>query len=396
MKAEFQARYKYLYQNSAAWWKTDLDVAVSGKLPIDDYSSLAGPSLLKQTLGHQNRKYISYIGMTAEYDVNILRLSPFDQKNEVVTPFGTFHRVTYEESHQQTHFLLNTDDQPEVSWEMAKLDAIEAIVAPHGPALVDIYFRIVHPSFPILHKKVFLEKHGRSYREQTPLGLIAVYILALNWWSYSLELSSIKKPDVKELEKMIPQLMSECYRRPKISDLQSGLVLLQRPEYESWTLTGQLVAMAQNLGLHDDCTEWNIPDWERGVRKRVAWALFAQDKWGALIHGRPSHIIEQNWVVRPLEAQDFPETSRDDNEEEGSAEVEKGRLVFINLISLTEILSDILDTFYTLKASKKTQSTAEALEKAKPLQIRLRLWHAELPAQLSMEVTRARKLSSNG
>ncbi|KAK9242008.1 hypothetical protein V1506DRAFT_548871 [Lipomyces tetrasporus] len=66
---------------------------------------------------------------------------------------------------------------------MANLDAIEAIVTPHGSALVDLYFRIVHPSFPIVHKSVFLEKHGRTYRELTPLGLAAVYILALNWWS---------------------------------------------------------------------------------------------------------------------------------------------------------------------------------------------------------------------
>jgi hypothetical protein len=139
------------------------------------------------------------------------------------------------------------------------------------PRSSTVYFRIVHPSFPILHKKVFLEKHGRSYREQTPLGLLAVYLLALNWWSYSLELSSLTKPSVKELERMIPQLISESYRRPKISDLQSCLVLLQRPDAESWTLTGQLVAMAQNLGIHTDCSDWSIPGWERGVRKRVAW-----------------------------------------------------------------------------------------------------------------------------
>ena len=65
------------------------------------------------------------------------------------------------------------------------LDAIERIVAPHGQSLINFYFRIVHPSFPILHKKVFLEKYSRTHREFSPPLLAAVYILTLHWWSYS-------------------------------------------------------------------------------------------------------------------------------------------------------------------------------------------------------------------
>lgn len=238
----------------------------NGQAAVSDYSNLPGPSLLKQTLGHQNRTHVLYVGTTAEFDVDLLKASPFDGKNEFCTNIGTFRRVS-----QHAHFLIRPDPQAEISWEMEKLDVIEAIISPHGPALVDLYFRIVHPSFPILHKKVYLEKHGRSYREQTPLSLIAVYILALNWWSYSLELSGLTKPDVTALEKMIPHLVSESYSRPKISDLQACLVLLQRPEAESWTLTGQLLGMAHKLGIHNDCSDWSIPAWERGVRKRVAW-----------------------------------------------------------------------------------------------------------------------------
>lgn len=365
-------------------------------MPINDYSRLPGPSLLKQTLGHQNRQYTSYLGLTGEFDTAILKLSPFNEKGEDVSTLRTFRRVVQNDWSPQTHFIIKSDTEAEVKWEITCLDEIEAVVTPHGPALVDIYFRIVHPSFPILHKRVFLEKHGRSYRELTPLGLIAVYILALGWWSYSLDLSSLVKPDVKILEQMVPKLMIECYKRPKISDLQAGLVLSQLPEQESWALTAQLVAMAQNLGIHDDCSLWKIPDWERGVRKRVAWALYAQDKWGAMIHGRPSHIVDSNWDVQALEIQDFPETAIDDDDGEGSADVEKGRLIFVHHILLTEILADISATFFTLKASKKIQTTLEVLEQAKPLQIRLKTWYSGLPAQLSIDETKARKLSSTG
>jgi hypothetical protein len=279
---------------------------------------------------------------------------------------------------------------------------VESIVQPHGRALVDLYFRIIHPSFPIMNKKVFLEKYERTFREFTPPILAAVYILALNWWSYTPELVNLPKPDIQKLEKLVPQMMSAVLNRPKLSTVQAGLLLLQRPDGDSWALTGQLVAVAQNLGLYLDCSNWKIPEWERSLRKRLAWGLFMQDKWGALIHGRPSLIHLENWCVKPVEARDFPESSEDDEEEEeGSSDIETGHLTFINMISLTEILTDILDTFFTLRATARLSNEREnamtvTLEKAKPIQLRLKDWHARLPQCLSISETRARKLSPTG
>lgn len=44
-----------------------------------------------------------------------------------------------------------------------------------------------------------------------------------------------------------------------------------------------------------------------------------------MIDRKPSLITDQNWDVRYLEDGDFPETAVDDSDEEGSAEVEKGK-----------------------------------------------------------------------
>jgi hypothetical protein len=252
-----------------------------------------------------------------------------------------------------------------------------------------------------MHKKVFLEKYNRSYREFTPPVLAAVYILALNWWSYNPDLVNLPKPDLQKLEKLVPPMMSAVLNRPKLSTVQAGLLLLQCPDGDSWALTGQLVAVAQNLGLHLDSSRWKIPEWERSLRKRLAWALFVQDKWGALIHGRPSLIHLEDWSVKPLEARDFPETAEDDDDEEGSSEIEQGRLTFIHMISLTEILTDILGTFFTLKATTDLASEGEnamkvTLERAKPIQLRLKEWHSKLPRSLGVGETKARKLSPTG
>jgi hypothetical protein len=285
--------------------------------------------------------------------------------------------------------------------EMADLDAIECVVAPHGPALINLYFRIIHPSFPILHKKVYLEKYSRTHREFSPPLLAAVYILALNWWSYSSDLASLPKPNVKELERLALKTINDVIHRPKLSTVQAGLLLLQRPEGDSWALTAQLVAVGQELGLHLDCFKWKIPDWERGLRKRLAWALFMQDKWGALTHGRPSHIVRSNWAVRPVVKEDFPESAADEDDEEGSAEVEKGIMLFSQMISLTEILSEVLETFYTIKVIQEIENegkdgTRLILEKAKPVQIKLKEWFSRLPGCLRMDSIKVRKLSSTG
>jgi hypothetical protein len=351
---------------------------------------MPGTSLLKETLGHQNRQSSSVIGSTSDFDPSITLNLPFNAKGESLSikTCPTLRRAS-----QNAYFRMRPDTPEEMERELANLDAIEDVIKPHGPELVKLYFRIVHPSFPILHKKVFLEKHSRTYRESTPIGLGAVYLLALNWWSYSPSLSNLPKPHGKELERLVLKSLLEVHTRPKISDLQGGLVLLQHPDVRSWTLTGHLLAMAQNLGLHPD---WRVPDWECGVRKRVAWALYMQDKWGALVYGRPSNIRMDDWDVKPLEVSDFPETAQDDDEEEGSAEIEKGRQTFVQMVALTQIVAEMLGQFFTLKVLRSEKSIHEVLEKAKPIQMRLQAWYANLPSALSIDDTTPRRLSSVG
>jgi hypothetical protein len=319
-------------------------------------------------------------------------LSPFDSKDEYAIPKGTLRRVN-----DNTVFLMLPDQGTQnYEDEVSDLDKIEQLVAPHGQALINLYFRIVHPSFPILHKKVYLEKYSRTYREFSPPLLAAVYILALNWWSYSTDLAHLTKPDVKQLEALALKTINDVIHRPKLSTVQAGLLLLQRSGGDSWPLTAQLVAIGQDLGLHLDCTSWKIPAWERGLRKRLAWGLYMQDKWGALSHGRPSHISKSNWAVKHVTESDFPERAADEDDEEGSTEVEKGRVLFSQMILLTEILSEVLEVFYSIAPLENLHDTRMILEQAKPVQIKLKEWFAQLPSVLRIDNTQVRKLSSTG
>jgi hypothetical protein len=324
------------------------------------------------------------------------------RQNEEVADIAVGASVLRRVDAHDTAFILSPDaDTQNHQDDISDLDAIETIVAPHGQALIHLYFRIVHPSFPILHKKVYLEKYERTHREFSPPLLAAVYLLALNWWSYSSELALLPKPDVSRLEKLALKTMGNIVHRPKLSTIQAGLLLLQRPEGDSWALTSQLVGLGQDLGLHLDSTKWRVPSWERGLRKRLAWALFMQDKWGSLVHGRPSHLSSSDWEVQLLGEDDFPENAADEDDEDGSTEVEKGRTLFCEMIKLTEILADILSRFYTLKAERELAQRANegvrwVLENAKPVQLALRQWFSNLPTVLKVENLAARKLSSTG
>ncbi|KAL9062239.1 MAG: hypothetical protein Q9157_009099, partial [Trypethelium eluteriae] len=360
------------------------------------------PTLLGETLSLQRGRHCRHIGLSSAYDHSLLDLSQFDGRNESKVDFGTLRKVDEHEC-----FIMYSDDTTQSSYDEAEaLNTVEQTVAPHGSALIDIYFRIVHPSFPIIQKQVFLDRYQNNDRQYNPALLAGIYLLALNWWSFEEKLASQSKPDSARLEEIASRSLMNTMKQPKLSTMQAGLLLLQRPDADLWSLTTQLVAVGQELGLHLDCSRWQIPAWERGLRKRIAWALYMQDKWSSLIHGRPSHIFDANWAVKPLTDDDFAENPIAGSQailptEEERISAEQGQEVFNQMIALTSIMAEVMDTFYTQAAISDfddagPNATRLILERAKPVQIKLKEWFARLPANARMDTTDNQQLSMTG
>lgn len=354
---------------------------------IEEMANFGGPTLLKRSLGLQKDRYSQYIGPTTDFEPSLINLSPFDPHDESLLARGTLRKV----SEHDTFLLLPDYNTPGHEHQTEDVDEIERLVAPHGRRLVDLYFRVVHPGFPIIQKTVFYEKYERDRHEFSPPLLAAMYILAINWWDHDEELAPLPRPNVRELERLVRVTLADAMYRPKLSTVQAGLLLSQRPEGDQWAPTAQLVAIAQELGLHLDASGWKIPVWEKGLRKRLAWALYMQDKWGALVHGRPSHIFASNWAVPQLTPNDFPEGEWDDEDDaKDQVEMERGRIVFAQMVQLSQILAETLETFYTLQAMQNVanagvQGTHLVLSLAKPIQIKLKEWHSSLPAAVRMD-----------
>ncbi|TPX18852.1 uncharacterized protein E0L32_011467 [Thyridium curvatum] len=353
---------------------------------IEDMANIGGPHLLKRTLGLQQDRYSQYIGPTTDFEPSLINLSSFDPHDESLLARGTLRKV----SDIDTFLMLPDNLTPGYEHITEDLEEIERLVAPHGRKLIDIYFRVVHPGFPIIQKTVFYEKYERSYREFAPCLLAAIYLLAINWWDQDETLSAYPRPKVRELERLVRTTLADAMFRPKLSTIQAGLLLSQRPEGDQWAPTAQLVAIAQELGLHLDCSGWKIPPWEKGLRKRLAWALYMQDKWGALVHGRPSHIFTSNWAVQPLTPNDFPDVESEEDGVEERIEIEQGRTLYAQMVVLSQILAEILYTFYTLQANQTVtnagaQGTHLVLSLAKPIQLKLKDWYSGLPQQIRMD-----------
>lgn len=357
---------------------------------------------LGETLGLQSRQHSRYIGLSSPFDSLLIGLSHFDTRNESTFDLGTLRRVTDHEC----FIMLPDENTQDYADEANALNHVEQLVHPHGPALLDLYFQVVHPSFPIIQKQLFIERYHHGDRTFSPALLAGMYILSLNWWSLDPKLAKYSKPDASRLEAVAMRSLSVAMERPKLSTVQAGLLLLQRPEADSWSLTTQLVAIGQELGLHLDCTTWSIPAWERGLRKRIAWALYMQDKWSSLIHGRPSHIFNANWAVKPITEEDFNEDgegcgARQEESEDKQEENHRSQILFAQMISLTQIMAEVMDTFYTQTAIQDfanagRKSTELILARAKPVQIKLRQWHERLPVEVKMHTASRSKLISTG
>jgi hypothetical protein len=108
--------------------------------------------------------------------------------------------------------------------------------------------------------------------------------------------------------------------------------------------------MAHDLGLNVDPSAWSLSPSDANRRLRIWWALYIQDKWSALGLGRPSYLNDEHSNVPMLTLDNFSHVGLN-NQPMGLVPA----LQFIAMAKLTTILSDLLSTFYTLKAMDRVK-----------------------------------------
>lgn len=328
------------------------------------------------------------------------------QSDIVLTPIATdapikrsIHRVS-----SDSLFLHVERTQQQLNASNRYHDKINLIVGDLGPKLVSLYFRIVHSSFPILYKDKFLQQFDRQYKQISPALLACLYVFALNWWNLDTDIASILKPSQSQLENIAESSLSDEIKTPNIETVQAGLLLIQhqsfRDKYEnpnySFPMQASILAVAQCIGLNRTPDHWDLPDWEKSLRKRLAWALYVQEKWLSLCVDKPSHIHDDDWAVGDLdETKDFSDFNDVGiKATEGMIDLNSGKTLFLQMIELSKIVDVILKKLYSVKAQEFLASLGELspldqlkqlLNYIKPLQLKLTDWELTLPKALVIE-----------
>lgn len=297
--------------------------------------------------------------------------------------------LSYQKSDGRNAFLIPQPGTPRYTEPQTSLiQTIERYVGSHGPSLIQ-HFRSINRSLPIIEGTLFETYNSRQRGSLDPALLCAIYLVAATSGLHELENARWQQIDLVQLEGLAFRLFENALLSPTLSTVQAGLLLMQMSNIDSKFLNTQLVGAAFELGLHLDCSNWTISTLERGLRRRLAWALYMEDQWCSLVHGRPSLISKSHWAVHDLCEGDFESTDRLD-ENVSHEDLKLGRDCFCQMVVLTGILSSILEALYTQKAMQefddaKKNGTRLVLARAKPIQVTLKEWFTRLPKDLKMD-----------
>ncbi|BAP72560.1 fungal trans super family conserved domain [Kluyveromyces marxianus] len=187
----------------------------------------------------------------------------------------------------------------------------------HGyiPALVTLYVKFILPSLPIFDgtsiNSVFSASAGAEesvdYGEfSDPLILLLLYRLTYRWFYYDTTIpikgmDIMKGDDLQFIfgEEFFSVVWNQINREliaPTITTLKSMILFYHiisfkgtgyRTPFES-NLLSSIVNTSYIMGLHLDCSGWNVPKDEKNLRKRLWWTILVLDIWNKLANSLPT------------------------------------------------------------------------------------------------------------
>ncbi len=377
---------------------------------------------MERPLDSRSSRSARFIGETGESDPYLLRHYHYDEFDECTVSKLTYRRVkrtsqladeiSGDKGEPPVVFMLADDSlaqkgEPRIEEDVlakARYDIASMFTDEEAIRLVGLYFRFVNPYFPILSRSELSPCRGPVSIEaikDLPLSLLsALYATTLPFMLYDDLLATTlvhSPPPPHQLYRIAWLAVVQELHTPRLATLQACLLLLQRAPTNRYatdtpwktSLVGWTVSLAQILGLNRECGDWiSIPTWEISLRRRLWYGVYIMDKWASLGAGMPSHVRSEDFDVLPLTPSDC-ETFSDIHDHDSTSIGIPGPIDaeshFRLLAELTLILSDIMDAYYSIKASERTSKDfGLSLELARPLRSRLKAWNDSLPPELSL------------
>ncbi|EPE36642.1 Zn2/Cys6 DNA-binding protein [Glarea lozoyensis ATCC 20868] len=385
---------------------------------MDPYLQMMSGGVRIRPLDSQATRSARFIGETGESNPYLLRHYRYDENDECTISKLTYRRIKSsnansipdEKGEPPVVFMLADDSlaqkgEPRVEDDVlvrCRSDVAEMFTEQEALRLIGLFVRFVYPYFPIISKSEICPNGGisPSVLHVLPLSLLsAMYATALPFIIYDDLLATTivhAPPPSHTLFRIAWLSVTQELHTPRLATLQACLLLLQRAPTNRYTtdtpwktsLVGWTVSLAQTLGLMRECGDWSsLPAWEIALRRRLWYGVFIMDKWASLGAGMPSHIRVDDFDVLPLTDADLEAPSLDPNSNAIPAflEQEADATHFRLLSELTMILSDIMDSYFSLRATQRTSKDFHlSLELARSLRQRLKSWNDSLPPALAI------------
>ncbi|RCI05378.1 hypothetical protein CU098_004292 [Rhizopus stolonifer] len=174
-----------------------------------------------------------------------------------------------------------------------------------------LYFSHLHQFLPVVNKSRF---------DLPPLLSHAVLAVSFRFAS-------------RHFPSLFPK--PEDVTRARLCHVQAALLITvyldmdQEEDVDSlqWSILGRAIRMAQDIGLHRSCKDWNLPSEEKESRHRVFYVCYVLDRLLGARAGKPLTILDRDFDT-PLELVDQS---------------------MVALVKLCEILGRILKAMYAPK-----------------------------------------------
>ncbi|KAH9836896.1 putative transcriptional regulatory protein [Teratosphaeria destructans] len=264
----------------------------------------------------------------------------------------------------RTVFSANND--PVIYWSVPKrreglhmakdpgrsqLEVMEQVLGPAQDELITLFFRFVHPCFPIMDEGMLEDLRERRMKAVSCTLRCWVLMTAVPLWDRSPVLRNWPHPSHAFLANQALMSLQEDFMVPGMHTVCAAILdLLARPVKSvanNITVAARTVGLAHSLGLNRDPSSWHATAAEKSLRVRLWWAVLINDHWASLAHGTPPNIISDRYDV-PIPDLATCTPSPTSDEERRALES------FRQLCILTEVLSGPLNLVYSLKTQADT------------------------------------------
>ncbi|KAH7109879.1 putative fungal-specific transcription factor [Dendryphion nanum] len=262
------------------------------------------------------------------------------------------------------HFLVPPIRPPHVDADTINYLRLRGVFELPSPEvcemLIRTYFYYVHPFFPVVEAKSFIEKYESPLRSQLSIQLLwSMFLAAANFVDdATLEATNFasRKDMKRSMYTKAKNLYDAEYERSKITLIQAVLVIgFWYADTEDrtgpWHWNGIAIGLCQTIGLHRDPDTSSshvrfISVRDRKLWRQLWWSCFYREAWFSAGMGRPMRIHLADCNTPIPEAYDsegelvgLNANLRHKYLPEDLVELSK---MWIQLLNLTVILSSIL------------------------------------------------------